>query len=668
MKKILYGGDYNPDQWLDRPDILKEDIRLMKKAGVNEVTMGMFSWAQLEPEEGIYQFDWLKDTIDRLWENGICVILATPSGARPRWLAEKYPEVLRTFQDGRKAQFGGRHNHCLTSPVYRRKVAEIDKRLAQAFGSHPAVRYWHLSNELGGECFCEKCQEEFRTFLRAKYGTIDALNHEWWTSFWSHTYRSFDEISAPSSIGENETNGLILDWKRFVTAQTASFMRCEVSALREGGAAQPVTTNMMYDYDGLDYDVLSKEEDIVSWDSYPEWGKDGLDYQASLDHGMCHDYMRSLKDKPYLLMESCPSATNWQPVSRLKRPGLLTAASAEAVGHGSDSVLFFQIRQSRGASEKFHGALIDHTGRDDTRVFKEASVIGVMLERLSEVTGSRTDAKVGLIYDTQNRWAIASSQGPRNSGAGYARLVQKFYRALKIRGVDVDVISQDHSYDNYRLLIAPMLYSIRGGSEKRLRSFTEGGGTLLMTYLSGVVNENDLCYLGDTPHGLTDVLGIRTKEIDGLWDGESNHIVGIMPGNHERTSYSCDTLCELAASLDSNVHMVYGDDFYKYKPVLTSHAFGKGTAWYLAADAEQDFINDLTETLLDQAGVSPVMDTVPPDVSVQSREDDKKRYIFAENYGTEVRQIAVPAGAKLLWGDKKGRLLPYSVLIYSVEK
>lgn len=666
MKQLLYGGDYNPDQWLDRPDILKEDIRLMKKAGVNEVTLGVFSWAHLEPDEGQYDFNWLKEIIDRLWANGISVILATPSGARPRWLAEKYPEVLRTLPDGKKALFGGRHNHCLTSPVYRRKVAAIDRKLAETFGNHPAVKYWHISNEFGGACYCPRCQEAFRSFLRNKYGTIEKLNHEWWTDFWSHTYRSFDEISAPSPIGESETNGLILDWKRFVTHQTTDFMKQEIAALRKGGAKQPATTNMMYDFEGLDYNVMAEDEDLVSWDSYPEWGKTEGDLNVALDHGMCHDFMRALKNKPFLLMESCPSSTNWQAVSRLKRPGLLTAASAEAIGHGADSVLYFQIRQGRGASEKFHGALIDHTGRDDTRVFKEASEVGKMLRHISEVAGSQTHAKVGLIYDTQNRWAIAASQGPRNCGTGYTELVQKFYRALKKCGVDVDVIGQDHDYDRYRLLIAPMLYSVRNDNEQRLKKFTENGGTLLMTYLSGVVNENDLCYLGDMPHDLTDVLGVRTEEIDGLWDGQFNTIEGTMPEASLPDSYRCDTLCELASMEGAEPLMTYGQDFYRGKPVLTRHAYGKGTAWYLAADPEQRFLDDLTPLLLKEAKIEPIVADFPEGVTVQSRENEEYKYVFLENYGEEEREITLPENAEVLYGQEDGILKAYSVLIFKV--
>ena len=250
---LLHGGDYNPEQWLDRPDILKKDIEYFKEAKINTVSVGMFSWAMLEPEEGNYQFDWLEKVIDSLYAEGISTILSTPSGARPKWLSDKYPEVLRVNEKREKNLFGGRHNHCYTSPVYREKVAEIDRRLGEKFGKHPGVILWHISNEFGGECHCPLCQEKFREWLEKKYGMIENLNSRWCTTFWSHRYQSFSQIESPSSLGENELHALKLDWKRFVTEQTVDFMKAEIAALRETGTEIPVTTNLMYDYDGLDY-------------------------------------------------------------------------------------------------------------------------------------------------------------------------------------------------------------------------------------------------------------------------------------------------------------------------------------------------------------------------------------------------------------------------------
>ena len=283
MEQLMYGGDYNPEQWFDYPEILKKDIEMMKEAGINEVSLGIFSWAKLEPQDGVYDFQWLSDIIDNLYENGIRTILATPSGARPHWLAQKYPSVLRTNSERQKDIFGGRHNHCLTSPEYRMKVSRIDRKLAERFAGHPAIIGWHISNEFSGECHCDLCQEAFRGFLKEKYGDVKALNHAWWTDFWSHTYDSFDQVESPGAqiigpqgwaikwFGESELIGLLLDWKHFITAQCRSFIKNEADALRAGGATEPVTTNFMYQFDGYDYSELAAEIDEISWDNYPDW-------------------------------------------------------------------------------------------------------------------------------------------------------------------------------------------------------------------------------------------------------------------------------------------------------------------------------------------------------------------------------------------------------------
>ena len=324
--KLLHGGDYNLEHWLEYPEILEQDLAYFKKAKINEVSLGIFSWAFLEPEEGVFDLEWLKKMVDRLYENGISVMMATPTAARPRWMAQKYPEVLRMDAMRQRNLYGERHNHCYTSPVYREKTRKINTKLAEAFRDHPGVIAWHISNELGGECHCPLCQEAFRNWVKQKYGSLQALNHAWNTAFWSHTYQSFDQVESPSPKGDASLHGLNLDWKRFVTDQTADFVKWEISALRDAGAKQPTTINMMYDFKGLDYHKFADIVDFVSWDNYPTWHKEAEAVTAA-DTAMQHDIMRSIQKKPFYLMESCPSATNWQPVSKLKKPGMLHAAS-----------------------------------------------------------------------------------------------------------------------------------------------------------------------------------------------------------------------------------------------------------------------------------------------------------------------------------------------------
>ena len=336
---FVHGGDYNPEQWLDRPDILEQDVELMKKAGINSASVGIFSWSVLEPQEGKYDFDWLAQIIDRLYENGIYTVLATPSGARPAWLDAKYPEAMRVNQMGMREHHGGRHNHCMSSPVYREKVALIDRKLAEGFGSHPGVIMYHISNEFSGECYCDHCITKFRKYLREKYDNdIEKLNRAWWTFFWSHRYNDFDQIEPPFVHGETSVMGLNLEWKRFTTWNTNDFMKAEADVLHSVTPHIPVTANLMRMFGGLDYRKMAPHMDVVSWDNYPPFHNDWETLEdTAFETAFQHALMRSLKrGVPFMMMESAPGLVNWQNVNKVKRPGIHRLACLQAVACGSE--------------------------------------------------------------------------------------------------------------------------------------------------------------------------------------------------------------------------------------------------------------------------------------------------------------------------------------------
>ena len=641
-KKILHGGDYNPEQWLSHPEILEQDIAYFKKAHINEVSMGIFSWAMLEPREGEYRFEWMEEIIEKLYQNEISVILATPSGARPKWLADRYPEVLRVDESRHRNLYGLRHNHCYTSPVYREKTRRMNMKLAKRFGNHPAVIAWHISNEYGGECHCELCQNEFRNWLKEKYQTIDNLNRAWATTFWSHIYNDFSQIESPSSRGESALHGLNLDWKRFVTDRTVDFAKHEIQAIRDAGSFKPTTVNLMYDYQGLNYHKFADVVDIISWDNYPQWHKK-QEYLTAMDDGMQHDIMRSIQRKPFLLMESCPAATNWQPISKLKKPGMLKAASLQAIAHGSDSVLYFQLRQSQGSSEKFHGAVIDHYGGDDTRVFKEVTNLGSDLECLAEITGTETKAKVAVVFDWENRWALEDAQGPRNEGLFYKETVEKSYYAFRKQGLDVDVIDMEQDFSEYQILAAPMLYMFKGDFSERVRQFVADGGQFILTYWSGIVDETDLCYLGGTPHGLLDVLGLRSTEIDALYEDEYN--LGIPVVNNEmglEQTWKCSKLCDLVKVSTADVMAVYGQDFYEGMPTFTKNSYGKGNAYYICADFEQGFYDEVYRKIAEKANIKGPLENIPEGIEVTARYSEDYQYLFVQNFNRHAVEMMLP--------------------------
>jgi beta-galactosidase len=638
---FLHGGDYNPDQW--PPDIWPEDMRLMKLAHCNTMTVGVFSWTALEPEEGHFTFDWLDRIMDMLAENGSHVVLATPSGARPAWLSARYPEVLRVRPDGGRNLQGGRHNHCPTSPVYRSKTCEINTRLAERYKDHPALLVWHVSNEYSGECHCDLCRAAFRDWLMRKYETLDALNHAWWTAFWSHTYTDWSQVEPPSPIGETSVHGLSLDWKRFVTDQTLDFMQNEMAPLRRITPAVPVTTNFMGFFPGVNYWKLAPALDVISWDSYPFWHQGLPDREYGVRTAFAHDLHRSMKHgQPFMLMESTPSVTNWHPHAKLKRPGMHLLSSLQAVAHGSDTVQYFQWRKSRGSFEKFHGAVVDHVGHEHTRVFRDVTEVGEALEKLDALIGTTVRPQVALIYDWENRWALEEAAGPMHgSEKGYWNTCLDHYAAFWKRGIPIDVIDMDQDIAHYDLVVAPMLYMVRPGVAERLSAFVETGGTLVLTYWSGIVDENDLCFLGGFPGPLRKMSGIWAEEIDALVPADRNGIA-FVEGNALGLSgeYAAFDLCDLIHLEGAAALATYTTDFYAGRPALTVNPFGQGEVYYMAARSDRRLLGDFYRALCTRLDIRPVVDTeLPEGVSVQPRSSDGQDFVFVMNFSPEPAEV-----------------------------
>jgi len=634
VKSLLHGGDYNPEQWLDRPDILKEDIRMMKKAGVNVASLGVFSWSVYEPFEGEFHFEWMDEIIETLAQNGIYTVLATPSGARPVWLDRKYPEAMRVRSNGVRNKHGLRHNHCMSSPVYREKVKIISQKLAKRYGDNSAVILWHLSNEFGGECYCEICEERFREYLREKFhGDIEKLNHEWWTTFWSHRYQDFSQIEAPVPNGETTIHGLNLAWKEFTTWNMTDYMKHEMAVISEITKEKPFTTNFMKLYQGLDYHVMCKELDLISWDGYPKWGLDEADiYSMASETAFDHGIMRSMKrDRPFLLMESVPSQVNWHEVNKLKRPGVHKLSSLQAVAAGADSVMYFQWRKGRGSFEQYHGAVVDHLGRDDTRVFKDVEEVGAILKTLQEVAGTIIKAKVALLFDWPNRWAVKDMAGLsiyKNYEKTCYTLFEQFFRV----GIEVDIVSSKADISQYSFVIAPMLYLTDDETTKNIKSYVAGGGTVLATYLTGYINENTLCYLGGFPgNGLTEVFGLYSEEIDSLYASEENAL------SHQGQTYKIKDFCERIHVTTAKVLSVYEKDFYQGEPVFTKNTYEKGNAYYVAARVEAQGMAHIFATICEEVGIEKKC--LEEGLEYHKREDETASYEFYLNWSDEMRYL-----------------------------
>lgn len=632
---MIHGGDYNPEQWLHDKSIWDKDMELMTKANVNELTVGIFSWAVLEPREGEFDFSFLDEIIDKIYANGGRVVLATPSGARPHWMAEKYEEVLRVNKNLEREHFRARHNHCYTSPVYREKVRIINTRLAERYGKHPAVIAWHLSNEYGGECYCPLCVEAFRDYLREKYGNdIEKLNLAYWSTFWSHHYDSFEQIEPPHALGENSIHALTLDWRRFVSLRHADFMRAEAETVRAICPDIPITTNMMPAFYYINYNDFAPYIDVASWDTYPDWHSP--DSSVPYHNAFWNDFFRSLKQRPFMLMENCPGATNWKDINKLKRPGMDRTAALQSVAHGSDTVQYFQFRKSRGSSEKFHGAVVDHVGTDKTRVFRAVSDIGATLKAIDEVCGSMPDAKAAIIYDWNNRWALEDAQFTYKRDKKYQPTLLDYYRVLWERTVSVDIVDPHADLSKYDLVIAPMLYLADSETVENLSTYVEGGGTLYATYMLAMVNETDLCYLGGFPGGrLSEVFGIWNEEIDALWTAER-----VTVKDSDGETFEGKELCELIHAEGAEVLATYASEFYSGMPALTVNSYGKGKAYYQAFRDTGAFKDKFLGDIIDALPVERAMDVkMPYHTSAHLRHGENGSYLFVENYSGKEQSI-----------------------------
>lgn len=621
---ILHGSDYNPDQWLDRPDILEKDIELMKKAKMTSMSLGIFSWSAYEPTEGEFHMDWLKDIMDKLYENGIYTILATPSGARPAWLDEKYPECMRVGADDHRAHHGVRHNHCMSSPKFREKTGIIINKIIDTVGKHPGLAMWHLSNEFGGECFCPLCKKKFQDYLANKFDNdINKLNKAWWTGFWSHTYNDFSQIEPPYLNGEFSVMGLNLEWKRFTTWNTTDYMKSEIDIIRKRTPNIPITTNFMQLFPGLDYRVMAKELDVISWDSYPVFHNNYETMADTMAHNSFdHAVMRSLKkNQPFMLMECAPGLVNWHEYNKLKRPGVHKLFSAQAVACGSDTVQYFQWRKSRGSFEQYHGAVVDHLGTDDTRVFKEVAEVGAMLDSLSNVKGTIVKPKAALIFDWDNMWAIDNMHGLSDKTKNYAKTCIQIYHEFLKLGIDMNVVASDDNLDDYNVVIAPMLYMLRPGASDNLKAFVKRGGQLMATYLTGYVDDNTLCYLGGFPgDGLSELFGVISEEIDTYYDSDENSAT--FTDGHKAIIHD---YAEILRVSDTDILAKYDKDFYAGTPAITCKNFGKGKAYYVGARIDMDSMSGLFKTMLKETNTTYL--ALPAGIEYHKREDESGKAI-----------------------------------------
>ena len=638
---IWFGGDYNPEQW-DEP-AWAEDDALMRAARVNTATVGVFSWARLEPEEGRYDFGWLDATLDRLAAHDVRVILATPTASPPPWFTLAYPDAMPVTRDGVRLTHGSRDTYCAAAPSYRAAARRMAATLAARYGRHPAVALWHVHNEYGTVCWCEHAALAFRNWLQKRYGAdadgLAQLNETWGTAFWGQCYSAWPQVQPPRATQWRGNPGQLLDFRRFWSDELLAAYCEQRDKIRAAAPGVPVTTNLMLpDYQIIDPWAWCREVDVVAVDHYlSSTGPDG-----HADIAFAADRARSWAGgRPWLLMEQATRLVYADGRVLSRPPGRMLRDSLGYVARGSDSVLFFQWRASRAGAEMWHSAMLPHAG-PDTAAFREVAALGAAVRRLGEVAGSMVTAQAAVLLDADSWWAL-DSQGLRGADLRYLDAVRRDHAALWRAGLVCDVAHPEADLSGYRLLLAPALYLLTDAGAESLGRFVADGGVLVVSFGSGLVDQAAQVRLGGYPGALRDLLGVRVEEFFPV--GEENPI--------PLTNGAVGRIwSELMTVTSAQVVASYAAGPLAGRPALTRNDVGRGSAWYLSTELDDAAHDQVIAAALAAAGLAPEVPGLPAGVAaVRRRADGGRSWLFLLNHTTEPAVVPA-AGMELLSGTE----------------
>jgi beta-galactosidase len=644
LPHIAFGGDYNPDQWPE--EVWREDVRLMKQAGVNLVSLGIFSWSRLEPSDGQFDFEWFDSVMDLLDGRDIKVDLATATASPPPWLSHAHPEMLPVLADGTRLWPGARQHYCPSSPVYRDAAGRLVEKMAERYGKHPALAMWHVGNEYGchvAACYCDVSAAACRDWLRERYSSIDGLNDAWGTDFWSQRYSSWEEILPPRQAPTWHNPTQSLDYMRFSSDALLECYEIEHAILQRITPDIPVTTNFMNFFKPLDYWKWAEREDVVSLDNYP----DPSDPRSGMKAAMVGDLMRSLGGgRPWILMEQTTHRVNWREVNVPKAPGQSRLWSMQAVARGADGVMFFQWRQSRAGAEKHHSAMVPHGPVESSPSWKEVVRLGGELASLDAVCGARSHADVAMLLDWESWWALELPSKPSNL-IRQVEQIESYYEFLFDSNIAVDFARPGSNLAGYRLVLAPNLYLVGDRAAAELVEFVHGGGTLVMSYFSGIVDPNEHIRLGGYPAPFKRALGLQVIDFHPLALGAE---IGLdhKGGTRARATIWSDDI-ELTGA---EALATFSGAELAGRPAITRNRAGSGTAYYVGTRPDAASMARILKLAMTDANVQPVAEA-PQGVEATRRTGHGKTFLFLLNHRDVAVDVPVKeAGHNLLDGSE----------------
>lgn len=656
----LFGVDYYPEHW--PRERWRTDARMMRGMGITIVRMAEFSWAKWEPKEGEFHFEELDEVIDILAAEGIDCILGTPSAAPPAWIIEETPEIQPLDSKLQRHHFGGRHHDCQSNARYREHIRRFVTAFARHFSGNPHVVGWQIDNELGNShgdlCFCPSCEGRFRQWLRDRYGTIERLNACWGTAFWSQTYDSFEQITAPRVTAAGHNPSQELDWKRFCSDLVLDFHQMQADILRREAPRQWITHNLMGFSQKVDYFKLGDQLDFTSQDQYPGGHFVGPDAADGVPQAAELDFIRSLKHKPFWIMEQQSAITGWEIVGRTPKPGQLGLWAMQSIAHGADTVVFFRWRSCPMGTEQYWHGILPHNGKPG-RYYRELKTFMSENRPLLEgIQGSlpHPEAAILFSYDQYNALSIQ----PHHPELHYAGHLLTYYRGLHRQNIPVEFVREQDDWSGYQVLIAPLQFIVTPALSEKLHQYVRHGGTLVLDMRSGVKDESNLAYTeGDMPALLNDLCGAHVVEYDCLLNAHGRIRWG-------EQSYGCEKWCDLLETDGAETLAVYDSEFYAGTPAICRNRFGEGTVYYVASEMSPELAERFAQELKRQASLHSVLET-PDGVEATIREKDGKQFVFLMNFCEETKTVAVPAQWKALTPGWNGSLLPYGYAIFTNE-
>ncbi|NLM11397.1 MAG: beta-galactosidase [Clostridiaceae bacterium] len=657
---IRFGADYYPEHWDEKR--LETDAKLMHDMGIDVVRMAEFSWSKLEPEKGIFQFDWLDNAINTLAKYNIRVVLGTPSAAPPAWIIEEIPDLLPLDSQGRVRGFGGRHHNCQSNIAYKEHIKRLVSKMAHHYKDNPNVIGWQIDNELGNShndlCHCKSCREHFQKWLQYKYKTIEQLNKEWGTNFWSQTYDKFEQIPTPMITPTSHNPSLLLDWKRFHSDLIVEFQQFQIDILREICPHQFITHNLMGFFNLIDYFDLADNLDFVSHDQYPMGFYDDpqpIKEPSALAADL--DLMRSLKNQTFWIMEQQAGPSGWEILGRTPKPGQLALWAAQSIAHGADTVVFFRWRTCAYGTEEYWHGILPHSGIPGRRYYELQKFIQEIVPHMENFKNSLPESEVAILYSYEQSWAFEIQ--PHHPELNYINQIRKYYKGLYNQNIPVDFISGNNNFEKYKLVIAPLQFLVSDKLVESLTEYVEQGGILVLTMRSGVKEMNNQCHIeADLPGKLTGLVGATITDYDCLRD----HDMGI---RYKDTDYRCEKWCDILKPEKAESISKYTEDFYAGQPAITVNKSGKGLVYYIGTEPEQKLIDDFLADIVNESGIERIYDT-PAEVEFVRRRTKDADYIFALNHTGKTQIINCKDNWKSIINNEK--LEPYGYALFMAER